>query len=96
MVRFLEGPHCSSELRLSIVVDGPKSMARLVLRSLQVLEDWRCGTRTPPATNFVSLLRDIARNGRRLRTIATFGCGRTARGNAFATLLKIQIEGARR
>ena len=40
-VRFLEGPRRGRELRLSIVVDGPPSMAPLVRRGLQVLEDWR-------------------------------------------------------
>ena len=95
-VRFLEGPRRGRELRLSLVVDGPPSMAPLVRRGLQVLEDWRSGTRTPAATNYVSLLRDIARNGRRLKVVATFGRARAADGTPIPTLLKIRIDGARR
>ena len=72
-VRFLEGPRRGRELRLSIVVDGPHSMAPLVRRGLKVLDDWRSGTRTPRRPSYVSLLRDIARNSRRLNVVATFG-----------------------
>ena len=71
-------------------------MAPLVRRGLQVLKDWSNGTRTPAASNYISLLRDIARNGRRLKVVATLGRSRTADGSAIPTLLKIRIDGARR
>ena len=95
-VRFLEGPRRGRELRLSIVVDGPPSMALLVRRGLQVLEDWRSGTRTPAATELRLAAEDIARNGRRLKVVATLGRAVTADGTAIPTLLKIRIDGARR
>ena len=95
-VRFLEGLHRNRELQLSLVVDGPKAMTPLMRRGLQVLEDWRRATRTPAASNYVSLLRDIARNGRGLRTVAKLGHRRAADGTVAPTLLEIRIEGVRR
>jgi hypothetical protein len=96
VVRFLEAPRHGREVRLSLVVDGPSSMAPLIRRCLKVLDDWRRGTRTARATNYVSLLRDIARNGRRVNVVGTFGRARTASGDTIPTLLAIRIDGVRR
>lgn len=96
VVRFLDPPNRGREVRLSLVVDGQNSMAPLIRRCLKVLDDWRCGTRTARATNYVSLLRDIARNGRRVNVVGTFGRARTASGDTIPTLLAIRIDGVRR
>ena len=95
-LRFLDGPRRGRELQVAIIVDGPPTMSLLVRSGLQVLDDWRRGTGTAPATSYVSLLRDIARNSRRAKIVATFGRAITKRGGVIPTLLKVRIEGTRR